>query len=210
MESPDPAYVFVPTLAQTLDDDYRRETQAPVCRFREVAENAPPCSATGDSKRFRCNKSKTGDPRTLLVAYLPRRASTEEVRGVFGRFGSVCSANIVRDEDGRSKCFGFVQFENHAAAAGALQACYDGRVMLEGEGFKAWHLKASWARAEQLKGERPAALGGRSARRDRQTAASRAAVGCAAEGSGSTHGSKKKTAHRRVPLPPGLVLNNSV
>jgi len=190
MKSPDPVYVHITALAHVEQDNSRLETQTPVCRFREVAAVGPPRSASRDSKSIQCNRSKTAEPRTLLIAYLPRNASAQEVQSGFECFGTVCSATIMRDADGRSKCFGFVRFQSHATAAAALQACQKGRVILEGEGFKAWHLKASWARTEHLKREgQPAMFSRRSAQSNGQMA-SKAAVGITAKGSNSSDESR--------------------
>jgi len=47
-----------------------------------------------------------------------------------------------------SKCFGFVQFSNHEAALAAKEVCAKGKVVIRDLAGKAWHAKASWARAE--------------------------------------------------------------
>jgi len=130
----------------------RKEMQVLASRFITHAANACACSANETSEHFQSKESGNEASKTLLVAYIPRSASVEEVRQFFGHFGTVCSATIVREENGQSKCFGFVEFAKHEAAKSAMQACATGRAILEDDDFKAWHLKASWARKQSKKG----------------------------------------------------------
>ncbi len=49
----------------------------------------------------------------LFVGGLPFATSDDELRELFAAHGNVTSATVVRDRDsGRSKGFGFVEFEN--------------------------------------------------------------------------------------------------
>lgn len=49
----------------------------------------------------------------LFVGGLPFATNSDELEQVFAEFGSVASAKVITDRDtGRSKGFGFVEFEN--------------------------------------------------------------------------------------------------
>ena len=49
----------------------------------------------------------------VFVGGLPFSTTDDELREIFAAHGAVASANVVRDrESGRSKGFGFVEFEN--------------------------------------------------------------------------------------------------
>jgi len=91
------AYVHIAALAQ-IDDNSCLDTQTPVFRFKEFSTTVPPCAATSVSKYFPCNKSKTGELRTLLIANLPRCASTQEVQCVFGCFSTVRDGDAIATE----------------------------------------------------------------------------------------------------------------
>lgn len=61
----------------------------------------------------------------LYVKNLDPETSQEEFEKLFGEFGNVTSAIIQIDEDGRSKGFGFVNFETHDEAQLAVDALHD-------------------------------------------------------------------------------------
>ncbi|KAI9128125.1 hypothetical protein K1719_001118 [Acacia pycnantha] len=46
----------------------------------------------------------------------------EDLKNIFGEHGTITSALIMRDSDGKLKCFGFVNFENADDAAKAVEA----------------------------------------------------------------------------------------
>lgn len=62
----------------------------------------------------------------LYVGNLPFTTTDVELEELFGAHGVVTSANVITDrETGRSRGFGFVEFENEEAAQ-AAQAALDG------------------------------------------------------------------------------------
>ncbi|KAI0322209.1 hypothetical protein OF83DRAFT_1167735 [Amylostereum chailletii] len=61
----------------------------------------------------------------LYVKNLDPEVTQDELVELFSRFGTVTSAVIQADEDGKSKGFGFVNFENHEEAAKAVEALHD-------------------------------------------------------------------------------------
>ena len=59
----------------------------------------------------------------VFVGGLPFSTTDEEMNQIFAAHGKVASANVVRDrESGRSKGFGFVEFENDEEGKAAEKA----------------------------------------------------------------------------------------
>jgi cold-inducible RNA-binding protein len=59
----------------------------------------------------------------LFVGGLPFATTDEELEQLFATHGTVASASVVKDRDtGRSKGFGFVEFENDDEGKAAEQA----------------------------------------------------------------------------------------
>jgi cold-inducible RNA-binding protein len=59
----------------------------------------------------------------VFVGGLPFSTTDEELNQIFAAHGKVASANVVRDrESGRSKGFGFVEFENDDEGKAAEKA----------------------------------------------------------------------------------------
>lgn len=72
------------------------------------------------------------EEKKLFVGGLPWRMTNEELKDMFAEFGEVTDAFIPRDrETGRSRGFGFVEFETKESAEAAIEkwdgAEYDGR-----------------------------------------------------------------------------------
>jgi RNA recognition motif-containing protein len=70
----------------------------------------------------------------VFVGGLPFATTDDELREAFAAHGAVASANVVRDrESGRSKGFGFVEFENDDEGKAAEKALngsdFGGRTM---------------------------------------------------------------------------------
>lgn len=60
--------------------------------------------------------------KTLFVGNLSFNLSDEDLEKAFAEFGEVTSARIIRDrETNRSKGFGFVEYEDDAAADAAIE-----------------------------------------------------------------------------------------
>jgi len=59
----------------------------------------------------------------LFVGGLPFATTDDELKEIFAAHGTVASATVVRDRDtGRSKGFGFVEYENDDEGKAAEQA----------------------------------------------------------------------------------------
>ena len=61
--------------------------------------------------------------KKLFVGSLPWAVNDEALKEAFAPHGKVISANVVTDrQTGRSRGFGFVEFENDSEAAAAIEA----------------------------------------------------------------------------------------
>eukprot|EP00249_Psilotum_nudum_P023761 c28976_g3_i1 orf=269-2023(+) len=95
----------------------------------------------------------------VYVKNLAYTTTDEELRKVFGEFGPITSAVVMRDAEGKSKCFGFVNFENTDDAAQAVVAL-NGKKVNEKEWYvgraqKKFEREAELkAKFEQLQSER--------------------------------------------------------
>lgn len=58
----------------------------------------------------------------VYVKNLSESTTDEDLNKIFGEYGTITSAVVMRDGDGKSKCFGFVNFENPEDAAQAVEA----------------------------------------------------------------------------------------
>ncbi|KAJ6954929.1 polyadenylate-binding protein 8-like [Populus alba x Populus x berolinensis] len=86
----------------------------------------------------------------IYVKNLAESTTDEDLKSIFGEHGAITSAVVMRDADGKSKCFGFVNFENVDDAAKAAEA-------LNGKKFddKEWYVGKAQKKSErelELKG----------------------------------------------------------
>ncbi|XP_021753342.1 polyadenylate-binding protein 2-like [Chenopodium quinoa] len=58
----------------------------------------------------------------VFVKNLAEATSDDDMNKIFSQYGKITSAVVMRDADGKSKCFGFVNFENADDAAIAVEA----------------------------------------------------------------------------------------
>ena len=78
--------------------------------------------------------------KKIYVGNLPFSVTEADLRGLFEEHGTVESVNVIVDRDtGRARGFAFVEMEDQAGAAKAMQA-------LDGQGFGGRDLKVSEAK----------------------------------------------------------------
>ncbi|KAF5740663.1 polyadenylate-binding protein 2-like [Tripterygium wilfordii] len=87
----------------------------------------------------------------VYVKNLSESTTDEDLKTIFGEYGPITSAVVMRDGDGKSKCFGFVNFEHADDAAKAVEA-------LNGKKFddKEWYVGKAQKKIEreiELKGK---------------------------------------------------------
>lgn len=57
----------------------------------------------------------------VYVKNLPETTSDEDLKKLFEKYGTITSALVMMDTNGKSRCFGFVNFETSDAAASAVE-----------------------------------------------------------------------------------------
>ncbi|XP_010429282.1 PREDICTED: polyadenylate-binding protein 4 [Camelina sativa] len=80
----------------------------------------------------------------VYVKNLSETTTDDELKTTFGQYGSISSAVVMRDGDGKSRCFGFVNFEDPEDAARAVEA-------LNGKKFddKEWYVGKAQKKSER-------------------------------------------------------------
>lgn len=76
----------------------------------------------------------------VFVKNLPDSVDSEKFEEMFAKFGSITSCALSKDEDGKSKCFGFVNYEDHESADKAVLELHDkemeGKILFVGRAQK--------------------------------------------------------------------------
>lgn len=74
-------------------------------------------------RRQERNKSPTALPKftNIYVKNLPKTTTVEDLKAVFCKYGVITSAIVVTDGSGKSKGFGFINFEKPEDAASAVE-----------------------------------------------------------------------------------------
>ncbi|CAN6450964.1 unnamed protein product [Victoria cruziana] len=95
-------------------------------------------------KQERENSSSRTKFNNVYVKNLSDKTTEDDLKKVFGEYGVITSVVVMRDADGKSKCFGFVNFENADDAAKAVEA-------LNGKKFdeKEWYVGKAQKKAER-------------------------------------------------------------
>ncbi|XWS14732.1 hypothetical protein CRYUN_Cryun35bG0033800 [Craigia yunnanensis] len=87
------------------------------------------------------NKTKFNN---VYVKNLSESTTDEDLKTIFGEYGEITSAVVMRDANGKSKCFGFVNFENADDAAKAVEAL-NGKKFEENE----WYVGKAQKKSER-------------------------------------------------------------
>ncbi|OAY35493.1 polyadenylate-binding protein 2 [Manihot esculenta] len=87
----------------------------------------------------------------VYVKNLSETTTEEDLKKIFGEYGNITSAVVMRDGDGKSKCFGFVNFENPDDAAQSVESL-NGKIFDD----KEWYVGKAQKKSEreiELKGQ---------------------------------------------------------
>ncbi|KAJ7298852.1 hypothetical protein O6H91_05G074200 [Diphasiastrum complanatum] len=79
-------------------------------------------------RQERDNVSAASKFNNVFVKNLTDTTTEEDLVQVFGSFGPISSAVVMRDVDGKSKCFGFVNFEHADDAAKAVESLHGTKI----------------------------------------------------------------------------------
>lgn len=95
-------------------------------------------------KQDRENAFSSAKFNNIYVKNLSESMTDDDLKRIFGEYGTITSAVVMRDVDGTSKCFGFVNFENADAAAKAVE-------VLNGKKFddKEWYVGKAQKKSER-------------------------------------------------------------
>jgi len=95
----------------------------------------------------------------IYVGNLPYSATEEQLRTMFGQYGEVTSASIIKDRDtGRSKGFGFVEMSDDSSAEEAIQALNESD--MNGRNIKVNQARPKEKRERSDRGDRGGYRGG--------------------------------------------------
>ncbi|KAI5563844.1 hypothetical protein POPTR_014G025400v4 [Populus trichocarpa] len=86
----------------------------------------------------------------VFVKNLAESTTDEELKNIFAEHGAITSAVVMRDADGKSKCFGFVNFESADDAAKAVEALNGKKI--DGEEWYVGKAQKKSERELELKG----------------------------------------------------------
>ncbi len=82
----------------------------------------------------------------IYVGNLPYGITENELQDLFAEYGSVVSANVIKDRDtGNSKGFGFIEMDNQSGAEEAIKA-------LDGAEVQGRNIKVNQARPRNDRG----------------------------------------------------------
>ncbi|KAG6539154.1 hypothetical protein ZIOFF_004307 [Zingiber officinale] len=95
-------------------------------------------------KQERENSAEKTKFCNVFVKNLSESTTKEDLENIFGKYGKITSAVVMTEEDGKSKCFGFINFENPDDAAQAVQE-------LNGQKFddKEWYVGKALKKSER-------------------------------------------------------------
>jgi polyadenylate-binding protein len=95
-------------------------------------------------KQDRDNSSMQTKFNNVFVKNLDESTTKDELLEVFGQYGTITSAVVMSDEEGKSRCFGFVNFENPEDAMQAVEALNGKKV-----GEKEWYVGKAQKKTER-------------------------------------------------------------
>lgn len=107
----------------------------------------------------RNERSGVADWTNLYVKQFPESWDDDKLKEYFGKMGEVANASVQKDDDGKSKKFGFVNFVEHASAEKALnelngQTVEGVEIYISRAQKKAERMRDIKTKLDQLRGER--------------------------------------------------------
>jgi len=109
------------------------ETQEMAIRAIETLNDTPTLSQKLIVQRYIPRLERIKDDRftNLFLKNLDENVLEEQLEESFAKFGKIQNLALMKDNDGRSKCFAFVNYYEHEAAVKAIEAM-NGKVLKEG------------------------------------------------------------------------------
>ncbi|PNX99712.1 polyadenylate-binding protein 2-like, partial [Trifolium pratense] len=156
------ANIFIKNLDKTIDHKALHDTFS---TFGHILSCKIATDGSGQSKGYGFVQFETAESaqsaidklngmlindKQVYVGHFLQSFSEDDLKNTFGEYGTITSAVLMRDADGRSKCFGFVNFESPEDAAKAVEAL-NGKKVDDKEWYVGKAQKKS-EREQELKG----------------------------------------------------------
>ncbi|KAG6495374.1 hypothetical protein ZIOFF_043177 [Zingiber officinale] len=140
------ANIFIKNLDKTIGN---KELHEIFCSFGNILSCKVAIDAFGQSKgygfvQFEQEEAAQNAINRLNGMLVNDKLVYEDLEFIFGKYGEITSAVVMTSEDGKSKCFGFVNFEMPDAAAQAVHE-------LNGQKFddKEWYVGKALKKSER-------------------------------------------------------------
>ncbi|GFY89580.1 poly(A) binding protein 2 [Actinidia rufa] len=133
--------IFIKNLDKAIDHKALHDTFS---SFGNILSCKVATDSSGQSKGYGFVQYDSEEAAQKATEKLNESTTEEDLKNIFGEFGTITSAVVMRDADGNSKCFGFVNFENADDAARAVDA-------LNGQNFdnKEWYVGKAQKKSER-------------------------------------------------------------
>ncbi|KAK1395814.1 putative polyadenylate-binding protein 8-like [Heracleum sosnowskyi] len=141
------ANIFIKNLDKSIDNKALQDTFS---SFGTILSCKIATDNSGQSKGYGFVQYDSEEAANTAIEKLngmlmnDKQVYVEELREIFGEYGAITSVVVMRDGDGKSKCFGFVNFDNPEDAAKAVDA-------LNGKKFedKEWYVGKAQKKSER-------------------------------------------------------------
>nr|GMD14998.1 polyadenylate-binding protein 8-like [Ipomoea batatas] len=102
-------------------EDLNRQNSLDESSVLSCPADAIQCREASDAPQERAKARDMTKSTKVFVGNLSESTTKEDLREVFRYFGTIASSVVVRDEDGKSKCFGFVNFKDADDASWSIE-----------------------------------------------------------------------------------------
>ncbi|KAL4916676.1 hypothetical protein BDW62DRAFT_102393 [Aspergillus aurantiobrunneus] len=142
---------FATTAASdTIGDEYQSELDFDVSQLREAADQEAENNwgVTKDEKEDIMLQSRSQPKETVFIGNLFYDVTAEDLRNKMSQYGIVEGVDIIYDNRGISKGFGYVQFDHPASATRAIQAMH--MRIFEGRRVTMYYAQANLQRSKTI------------------------------------------------------------
>ncbi|ONH91680.1 hypothetical protein PRUPE_8G129400 [Prunus persica] len=133
--------IFIKNLDKAIDHKALHDTFS---AFGNILSCKVATDPSGQSKGYGFVQFDNDEAAQKAIEKLNESTTEEDLDKIFAKFGKITSVVVMRDADGKSKCFGFVNFENTDDAARAVED-------LNGKKFddKEWYVGKAQKKSER-------------------------------------------------------------
>ncbi|TYI77352.1 hypothetical protein E1A91_D06G136500v1 [Gossypium mustelinum] len=112
------ANVFIKNLDPAIDNKALYDI---FVAFGNVLSCKVATDRNGQAKGFGYVQFENDEAAQNAIKRLNETTSDEDLKKVFGTYGAITSVVVMKDQNGKSRCFGFVNFQSPDAAAAAVE-----------------------------------------------------------------------------------------